>query len=247
MAAAHTACHAVLNTTELLESMLFQLPIQQILRVQRVSKQWQNTIAGSPNLQVALFLKPFGCGAQTGGKKVDMEVGRDHRSTTTAPALINPLPNFVSSEVRGWSNSTEVYLDIHDSNFSNLIRKHSKGSWKSMQLAQPAIYHLNVTCNACKYYSYGCQHTFAFTNPTGITILNILMAARRHAEICQCGWHVRPGQSSPLGTLQVDAKMAEMAVLLRGDITAAKVLGKMADAEAKANKEASSVVAAGVS
>ncbi|KAF7187886.1 hypothetical protein HII31_10786 [Pseudocercospora fuligena] len=232
MASTHTACHAVLNTTELLESILFQLPIQQVLCVQRASKQWQNTIARSPNLQVALFLKPFGGSAQSGGKSVDTADAKDHSSITTTPALINPLPRFATSEL-SWNGLTEVYLNIHDRSFSNLIRKHCKGSWQSMLLFQPAVYHVTVTCDPCYCLSWQCQHTFTISNSKGVTILNILMAARRHAELCQCGWHERPGQSSSLGTLEIDSKMAEMAVLLWGDETAAEILDKMADAEAK--------------
>lgn len=46
----------VFATTELLEAILLELPGHDILRSQRVSRQWQATIIGSPKLQQALFM-----------------------------------------------------------------------------------------------------------------------------------------------------------------------------------------------
>ena len=48
----------VFETTELLESILFQLPTRDLLLGQRVSKRWQAVIGISRKLQRALFLEP---------------------------------------------------------------------------------------------------------------------------------------------------------------------------------------------
>lgn len=51
------AFRGVLETSELLESIVCYLPPKQILNVQRVAKQWKNVIAGSPSIQEKLFTR----------------------------------------------------------------------------------------------------------------------------------------------------------------------------------------------
>jgi hypothetical protein len=53
-----TATTTVFPTVELLENILFQLALIDTMRVQRVARCCKGTIAGSPKLQVELFLKP---------------------------------------------------------------------------------------------------------------------------------------------------------------------------------------------
>ncbi|KAK6435383.1 hypothetical protein LTR95_008423 [Oleoguttula sp. CCFEE 5521] len=52
------ARHAVFSTTELLESILRQLPLVDLVAVQRISKVFHGCIAGSHKLQMKLFLEP---------------------------------------------------------------------------------------------------------------------------------------------------------------------------------------------
>lgn len=47
----------VLETNELLENIICYLPLKKILDVQRVSRQWKNVIASSPNIQEKLFMR----------------------------------------------------------------------------------------------------------------------------------------------------------------------------------------------
>ncbi|WPB06947.1 uncharacterized protein RHO25_011607 [Cercospora beticola] len=54
-----SATAQVLNTIELLETILLDLPIGDALKAQQVCKLWQATIAGSIKLQRALFLRPM--------------------------------------------------------------------------------------------------------------------------------------------------------------------------------------------
>lgn len=51
------AYQQVFGTTELLEGILFFLPLPDLLRVQAVSSHWQQTIQRSSQLQERLFLK----------------------------------------------------------------------------------------------------------------------------------------------------------------------------------------------
>lgn len=53
-----TVCHAVLETTELLERILAHLPPKKIFELQRVSQHWKQAIATSPEIQELLFLRP---------------------------------------------------------------------------------------------------------------------------------------------------------------------------------------------
>lgn len=46
-------------TTELLKALLLHLPAKDILLAQRVCKNIRNTIAGSKNLQTAIFKSPL--------------------------------------------------------------------------------------------------------------------------------------------------------------------------------------------
>jgi hypothetical protein len=48
---------AALNTTEILENILTYLPNRAVFGVQRVCRQWRNTIASSPTIQEKLFLR----------------------------------------------------------------------------------------------------------------------------------------------------------------------------------------------
>ncbi|KAK4889874.1 hypothetical protein LTR27_011387 [Elasticomyces elasticus] len=50
--------HAVFNVVELLESIILHLPMRDMQRSRRVSKQWCQTVDGSLPIKKALFLEP---------------------------------------------------------------------------------------------------------------------------------------------------------------------------------------------
>src|SRR5207253_420563 len=52
------AAAPVLEIPELLEAILFRLPIRDLLLAQRVSRQWRDIISNSLSLQQALFFRP---------------------------------------------------------------------------------------------------------------------------------------------------------------------------------------------
>ncbi|KAK5168935.1 uncharacterized protein LTR77_006244 [Saxophila tyrrhenica] len=54
-----TACERALNTVEILEQIILEMPCRRVLTAQRVSKLWNDTIAGSLRLQVALCSTPL--------------------------------------------------------------------------------------------------------------------------------------------------------------------------------------------
>ncbi|KAF2174138.1 hypothetical protein M409DRAFT_16408 [Zasmidium cellare ATCC 36951] len=53
------AAARVLDTVELLEMIILDLPIRDVFSKQRVSRRWRSTVAESIQLQQALFLKPI--------------------------------------------------------------------------------------------------------------------------------------------------------------------------------------------
>ncbi|KAK5702958.1 hypothetical protein LTR97_003904 [Elasticomyces elasticus] len=50
--------HAVFNVVELLESIILYLPMRDMQRSRRVSRQWRETVDGSLPIRKALFLEP---------------------------------------------------------------------------------------------------------------------------------------------------------------------------------------------
>lgn len=52
------ASRRALGTPELLEAILYHLPLQDLLRAQSVCKAWQTVIDRSKKLQRALYLEP---------------------------------------------------------------------------------------------------------------------------------------------------------------------------------------------
>lgn len=58
-ATSYAACHAVFNTTELLEAIIVCLPPIKIFEVRRVCSAWLNTIGSSIQIQQKAFLSPL--------------------------------------------------------------------------------------------------------------------------------------------------------------------------------------------
>lgn len=54
-----SAVSRVFNTPELAEAIFLNLPVQDVLIIQRVAKPWYDTIKGSKKLQRSLFFLPL--------------------------------------------------------------------------------------------------------------------------------------------------------------------------------------------
>ncbi|KXT09896.1 hypothetical protein AC579_8818 [Pseudocercospora musae] len=109
MAPMYAACHAALSTAELLESILLQVRVKHILLVQRVSKQWRNTIIGSLQLQRALFLKPL----NRDHDRVDTKDRKCDEGVTQGPhIIINPLLRFIGRTRRWGNDPVDVRFDL---------------------------------------------------------------------------------------------------------------------------------------
>ena len=97
------AAHTVLETPELLEHILLQLPTKSALYVQRVSKHWNAVIANSPQIQRALFkrrersetvftLAEYGLGRHRGLRIVDRLAAHDVGAGPATALHCHPNP-----------------------------------------------------------------------------------------------------------------------------------------------------------
>ena len=126
------ACHAVLDTPELLESILLYLDMWTLLLIQRVSHRWLATITGSTSLQRALFLHP------------ERQQG-DSKERRRNPVLAQLLNDCVPKS--GNDLSSFHYSDFSNLPIANDVRlqkafMHPTATWRRMLVTQPPIYKL---------------------------------------------------------------------------------------------------------
>lgn len=148
----------VLNSPELLEIILLNIPLQYVLAAQRVCWHWRNVISSSPQIQRILFRKPAGdavrfkhnwsnileCSQKTECERLYEAMGRlneEHNAWVWAVSgapfrgrvLINPFlltdsPYINLSQYLG-------KLKINQDETSSQL----EASWKQMLLTQPPV------------------------------------------------------------------------------------------------------------
>ncbi|EEP78940.1 predicted protein [Uncinocarpus reesii 1704] len=122
---------AVINTAELLESVLLQVEIRTLLvSAQRVCRQWHALINDSPNLQMTLFLRPVR--------------SADNTHYAVNPLLEEKFPFFFDGDNNGFEGHSD---DLFDSlalvkNRDAFFRKGS--SWRRMLVTQPPVRSLGL-------------------------------------------------------------------------------------------------------
>jgi hypothetical protein len=107
------AAEQVLNTTELLEHILFFLPMPQVLGKSRVSRDWKAVIDESPDLQKKLFLfqhdgrtevispqnwfpKPLGWSQTLGTEDLNLLFSMVNAPVYSTSLMLNPLVDWVN-------------------------------------------------------------------------------------------------------------------------------------------------------
>ena len=153
---ARTAAHRVLNTIELLESILSNLPIRDIFILQRVSRQFYDTIAYSIQIRQKLFIRSRvpeqtwdlcseGLIVKPRHHPQRLQLLPHSASNTNrigdplTPALLNPLLEQTYLNDTGEPLLSRLRFDEYDRATFQL--KHfspSYGSWRSMQLTEPS-------------------------------------------------------------------------------------------------------------
>ena len=150
---------AVLNTNELLESILAFLPPKQLFANQRVCKQWRDVIASSPELQRKMFLRVNEVPRQTWGLKI--EISRpDRKILSELRRFDNGLPSLP------WMPVTPVILSPH-LNIHNDDYGYGPGSTEIMKdwVAFDLPYSLIIGSRASILDTYICNppcHEFQF-------------------------------------------------------------------------------------
>jgi hypothetical protein len=130
---AETAVQRVLSTVELLSNILAHLTFRDLVNVQRVSRSFRNTVATTPAIQEALFLRPTWDVTHSAPNPLLHELWfRDDRDTRgpSSQWLDATLEEFVSRRVPG-EEDTEAL-------------RRPEASWRKMLIVQPPVMRLVV-------------------------------------------------------------------------------------------------------
>ncbi|KAM3414257.1 hypothetical protein BST61_g10912 [Cercospora zeina] len=138
------ACHNLLNTTELLENILSQLPIKDLLFAQRVCKTWKNCIDHSTTLQRGLFFAPTDLeptdidGILFQGPSPTGDFAQDSLDDRVvdkcSPMRINPLLRTAFGLELLATNYLDRSRNPRGSRFTR-----PEASWKRMNISYPAL------------------------------------------------------------------------------------------------------------
>ncbi|KAK4498464.1 hypothetical protein PRZ48_011122 [Zasmidium cellare] len=128
------AAAQVLDTVELLEMIILELPIRDVFTDQRVSRHWRSTIVESVKLQQALFLKPSTLvESEITSKMVTFSLDSSCVDILAAPGRKTVFPSVLLIRAyRGlFSNIKEI---AGDSAMGN-----PEASWRKMLICQPPM------------------------------------------------------------------------------------------------------------
>ncbi|KAF2178603.1 hypothetical protein K469DRAFT_467003, partial [Zopfia rhizophila CBS 207.26] len=116
----------VLNTPELLEAILAQLPPRDLLRAQCISCSFRDTIQASPTLQQALFFRPAPV-KEPGVWTINPLLQDLFLPWRVFPETNWDLPEYATLELLDWNCSPETVAAF----------QHPSASWRRMFLIQP--------------------------------------------------------------------------------------------------------------
>jgi hypothetical protein len=127
------------RTVEVMELILEYLPIQQLLFLSAVCKQWQAVILGSPPLQRALFFRPLGAAVRAATTPAGLALFRRDRDPS---AVVGGARDTVA--VRVMRNPFERHI-FHLAR-QRQLPFHAAASWRRMLTSQPpvALAHSNM-------------------------------------------------------------------------------------------------------
>lgn len=141
-----TSCHRVINTTELLEEILINLPVQDLLLSQRVSKHFKAVIDGSIILQRALFFlpEPIHGAPRMNEILVSKIVEKKMLALVRKPRERRNNPKFLSATMQHLASGCRIllhtifYCKLDESTIARLCisERPIAGSWQKMYLSQ---------------------------------------------------------------------------------------------------------------
>lgn len=149
----------VLQTTELLEAILYQLPFADLLNAHRVSRTWLQLIQASLPLQRKLFNKPdFAAPRKTMIVKdsgLGLVCGLDLGSIFETYEISVPTPhpllqNTTIIQLQQSPPRKHVLQNLHHGSYRDLPLRKS-GSWERQLIAQPPPTKIKVQCTICNF------------------------------------------------------------------------------------------------
>lgn len=160
-----SACAKVLGTTELHEQILLNLPLRDLLLAKRVSRAWRNTMAGSPQIQEALFFRPNASSVvaiqpsseDSTETYQDVEMFKDNwilispsnndAKDRSCQPIVNPFFPF-DGDYNPNTDPARIYfpgrLLTNEPEIEGF--HHRNASWKRMQFLQPPAAHVSLLC-----------------------------------------------------------------------------------------------------
>ncbi|OCL15321.1 hypothetical protein AOQ84DRAFT_49271 [Glonium stellatum] len=130
-----TTATRVLDTPELLESILLHLPLQDLLHSQRVSRQFHAAITSSPSIQQALFLRA----KRRKSSPNEWEINPLFRKAFL-PWFLYPEPNCPILP----NYDTLELLDCNSTKQKRIAYARPEASWRRMFFMQPPPQKLTV-------------------------------------------------------------------------------------------------------
>ncbi|KAK5762639.1 hypothetical protein LTS12_007229 [Elasticomyces elasticus] len=158
---------SMLDVPELLENVLLYLPLRGIIKAQRVSKYWLDSIKSSPRIQQALFLraKPTQV-RQTAcpviGFKVINRRGYSQEAYTIPATGVDVIFGFKCAE---W----------------NAARAVDKSSIRHMLISQPPLYELDISPDVIDSGFHAAVHV---RNDKGVTVGDVGRRLQEHVRCC---------------------------------------------------------------
>lgn len=157
---------SVLNTVELLENILLQLPPERIARVQLVSKQWQEVISSSPQLYEHVHIRVISPirfeGPGKPGKQIPVYEKPSELEHELNPAICDHVSICVDTE----SRIAEFSINISE------IDADSEQIVEAMNL--PLTFPIIQSVQICAINSYGRDSRDILSNEHGIVVGHLI-------------------------------------------------------------------------
>ncbi|CZT16477.1 uncharacterized protein RCC_02320 [Ramularia collo-cygni] len=148
------ASNKVFGTTELLEDILLHLPLQDILKMQRVSKLSNAVIKSSPKIQRVIFFTP-------------------HTELVSKAPLTDPDfgPKYKQGIIATMIFQTTAGL-VRPGHYTTLFRDSAASTWRQHSISQPPCTHI-------RYQGAIDGETHTVSNPNGVTFGDVFDAVKK--------------------------------------------------------------------
>ena len=164
----------MLETTELREAILLQLPCKDLLLAQRVCRTWQITIRDSVQLQKALFLtpsKPILEGSEDGGDYTDGEARYSDFQNSTIRFYPEKCTGVPVTHLRLWTNGNICSINTPHARaeinpmLDRLLPKTSEKGWQDTSIEHRSRHYVKINSNPAFNYSEASWRKMLVSDP----------------------------------------------------------------------------------